>query len=90
MAESALNYGNFPATDSPPFDRETAENPPIQELRDAAPSGSPGALPVDDLERFASDYLTDCDYRLQAARTIETRRIFIQNLLWFLRHRDYS
>ena len=42
-----------------------------------------------DLERLAQDYLLDCDYRLQSPRTIETRRIFIQNLLWFLKKRDF-
>ena len=45
---------------------------------------------VDDLERLAKDYLLDCDYRMQSPRTIETRRFFIQNLLWFLRNRGFT
>lgn len=49
-----------------------------------------GALSVDEFERLANDYLLDCDYRLQSPRTVATRRIFIQNLLWFLRHRNYK
>jgi len=56
----------------------------------APDSPLPGDIRVDDLERFAKDYLLDCDYRLQSPRTIETRRIFIQNLLWFLRDRGFA
>lgn len=47
-------------------------------------------LAVGDLERLVKDYLLDCDYRMQSPRTIETRRIFFQNLLWFLRHRKMT
>lgn len=34
-------------------------------------------------------YLYDCELRLQSSRTLETRRVFFRNLLWFLNHREY-
>ena len=43
-----------------------------------------------DLQQWSEEYLCDCDLRLQSPRTIETRRIFLRNLLWFLLHRDYA
>ena len=49
-----------------------------------------GGLSTADLERLSQDYLLDCDYRMQSPRTIETRRIFLRNLLWFLKHRNYE
>ena len=56
-----------------------------------APISSTGSsLFTVELERYSQDYLRDCDYRMQSPRTIETRRIFIQNLLWFLKHRSYE
>lgn len=56
-------------------------------IRGAAPGT---ALPIKALERYADDYLLDCDYRMQSPRTIATRRTFINRLLWFLRHRGYT
>lgn len=47
-------------------------------------------LTTADLERLAQDYLLDCDYRMQSPRTVETRRIFIQNLIWFLKDRHLA
>ncbi|HEX8237720.1 MAG TPA: tyrosine-type recombinase/integrase [Abditibacteriaceae bacterium] len=32
----------------------------------------------------------DCEYRLQSPRTVETRRVFLKNLLWFLEHRGFT
>ncbi len=86
MSETALNF--------------TLSTPPVTELDSAkslaaSPAHSPrnhsiAGLSTVDLARFANDYLRDCDYRMQSPRTIETRRIFIQNLLWFLNDRDFS
>ncbi len=39
------------------------------------------------LESMVEDWLLDCEYRLQSPRTLEVRRMFLKNLLWFLRHR---
>lgn len=53
-----------------------------------SPASSP-AISTDLVERFAQDYLLDCDYRLHSAHTIAARRIFLKNLVWFLHHRGY-
>lgn len=75
MTHTALNFTIPEAPSSP-------QSPPS-----AAPHNG---LSTVELERFAQDYLRDCDYRMQAPRTIETRRIFIQNLLWFLHNRNFT
>ncbi|PQV64630.1 Phage integrase, N-terminal SAM-like domain [Abditibacterium utsteinense] len=45
-------------------------------------------IPIAVLERLTQDYLLDCQHRLQQPTTSATRRIFINNLLWFLRHKE--
>lgn len=53
--------------------------------------GSPShALATADLERFSEAYFCDCDLRLYSPRTIETRRVFLRNFLWFLHKRGYN
>jgi integrase/recombinase XerD len=47
-------------------------------------------ISVDSLEQLAQDYLSDCELRLYSPHTIETRRVFLRNLLWFLRARNYT
>lgn len=42
-----------------------------------------------DLSRLANDWLLDGQFRLHSPNTVETRRIFIKNLLWFLDERQY-
>lgn len=85
MSETALNFTHSapPATelDSAKLLATSPAHPP-------RPDAS-ASLSTVDLERYANDYLRDCDYRMQSPRTIETRRIFIQNLIWFLRKRDF-
>lgn len=61
----------------------------IPSVEKATSSRTPG-IAASLLERFAQEYLLDCDYRLQSPKTIETRRIFLKNLVWFLKHRSYE
>jgi len=42
------------------------------------------------LERLSEEWLLDCEYRLHSPRTLETRRIFLQKLHWFLQNRSYE
>jgi site-specific recombinase XerD len=42
------------------------------------------------LERASEEWLLDCEYRLHSPRTLDTRRIFLKNLRWFLAHRGYE
>lgn len=58
--------------------------------RSASTRSSASEIEVDRLERLAADYLLDCDYRLHSPRPVDTRRVFIRNLVWFLRHRGYG
>jgi site-specific recombinase XerD len=48
------------------------------------------SIPVSSLTALAEEYLWDCELRLHSPRTLETRRVFIRNLLWFLNHRSYT
>jgi site-specific recombinase XerD len=51
---------------------------------------APETISIETLETCVEHYLADCELRLYAPRTTETRRLFIRNLLWFLRHRNYK
>ncbi len=42
------------------------------------------------MENLIENYLYDCELRLQSPRTLETRRVFFRNWLWFLHHRGYE
>lgn len=53
------------------------------------PGSMNAAVTTADLGHLAQEYLNDCDLRLQSPRTVETRRVLLGNLLWFLRERDY-
>ena len=66
---------------------ETALNSALSKTPQTPQQGDVSTV---DLERLAQDYLLDCDYRMQSPRTIETRRIFIKNLLWFLKKRGFA
>lgn len=57
---------------------------------ESVPAAGNVSIPTDLLERYGQEYLLDCDYRLQAASTIAARRIFLKNLVWFLRHRGFD
>jgi len=39
---------------------------------------------------MSQEWLLDCEYRFHSPRTLKTRRIFLKNLHWFLRHRGYE
>jgi len=69
---------------------DSSHNPNRNSSCNPEPNQEISALLTTDLERHACDYLLDCDYRMQSPRTIETRRIFIKNLLWFLNHRNFA
>lgn len=43
-----------------------------------------GAAKTTDLEHLVVAYLSDCELRLYSPHTIETRRVFLKNFLWFL------
>lgn len=47
-------------------------------------------LPVSELKPFVPEYLNECELRFLSPRTIETRKVFIRNLLWFLETRGYA
>jgi integrase/recombinase XerD len=55
-----------------------------------AAGAAASAVGVADLEWLADEYLCDCDLRLQSPHTIETRRVFLRNFLWFLRKRGHA
>ena len=48
------------------------------------------SLARQDLSRLANDWLLDGQFRLHSLNTVETRRIFIKNLLWFLERRSFE
>ena len=50
--------------------------------KNAAPLWS---LPVAELEKHARDWLFDGEFRQHSSRTIDRRKIVIEQLLWFLR-----
>ena len=47
------------------------------------------SLSVPDLSHLASDWLLDGQFRLHSPSTVATRRVFIKNLLWFLKERNF-
>lgn len=47
-------------------------------------------MAFDDLERLIADWLLDGEYRLHSERTVETRRGFLKNLLWFLKQNNHE
>lgn len=55
----------------------------------AVSASNSASLSRQDLSRLANDWLLDGQFRLHSANTIETRRLFIKNLLWFLDKRQY-
>lgn len=52
-------------------------------------SVAPSNLSVDNFAVLLNEYIQECELRLYSARTIESRRLFIGNLLWFLQHKDF-
>ncbi len=48
------------------------------------------SIPTADLKRHIQDWLFDCDYRQHSARTIETRRVVTDKLLWFLHQEQHK
>jgi site-specific recombinase XerD len=42
---------------------------------------------VADLERLATEYLLDCEYRGHQPHTVASNRTFLANFCWFLRHK---
>lgn len=61
---------------------------PPTETPQSGHAGSQIAVPL--LSTLVEDYLDDCELRLQSPRTIETRRVFLKNFLWFLNYKEYS
>ena len=44
------------------------------------------ALTLPELRGNIEEWLVDCEYRNHSPRTIEVRRLFTRNLLWWLEH----
>jgi len=42
------------------------------------------AIPVASLEKWAEDWLIDCEIAQRSSTTIANRRLLIDKLLWFL------
>ena len=53
-------------------------------------TSSTSTLAVAEIENLIEQYLYDCELRLQSPRTLETRRVFFRNWLWFLNNRGYK
>ncbi len=93
MAETAPDFArsanSFSAGVSPsttprqPVDRLPAERRPAGR-HDARP-----AVPTAELLSCVEEYLIHCEYLRQSPRTLEARRMFLKNLVWFLEHRQY-
>jgi site-specific recombinase XerD len=47
-------------------------------------------VPVVELNTLMEHYLSDCELRLYSPCTIETRRVFLRNLIWFLQARGHT
>lgn len=65
---------------------------PAARAADSVPStSSPTAsILTAELPRHVEDWLLDCDYRQHSSRTIETRRVVTDKLLWFLLHHGHA
>jgi len=55
-----------------------------------AVSTADSGLSISELERYASEWFVNCEYEQLSPTTIEVRRIFLKNLLWFLQHRKFQ
>lgn len=68
---------------------ETAQQFSSSESSRSTPNSckSNSRIAVDELKYYAEDWVADGEYRLHSPRTIEARRNFARNLLWFLNHR---
>ena len=47
-------------------------------------------ISLSDLERFAQDWIFEGEFRAHSHHTLETRRVFTKNLLWFLKHNGFD
>ncbi len=48
------------------------------------------SLSIEELQRATQDWLFECEYRFQSPASLESKRVFTKNLLWFLNHRGYQ
>lgn len=53
-------------------------------------TSSGDTLRVKDLESYASDWLLDGEIAHHSPKTIENRRLYVKNLLWFLKRQGYE
>lgn len=60
------------------------------EQRKAFDSHQDDSVALADLPYLIEAYLCECDLLFQSPRTLEMRRLFLRNLLWFLRRRGYG
>ena len=49
-----------------------------------------GALPVEELQRYATDWYYDCQYRQHTARTVAEKKFILDKLFWFLNHKGHT
>lgn len=54
------------------------------------PVAASTSIPTRALEKACDEWLLDCEYRFHSPRTLETRRVLLKNLLWFLDHRKFE
>ena len=47
-------------------------------------------LTLEDLARYSQDWILEGQFRLHSPHTVATRRIFIKNLLWFLKQQRHE
>ncbi len=50
---------------------------------------APSSIPTEALEKAYDEWLLECEYRFHSPRTLETRRVLLKNLVWFLNHRRF-
>lgn len=47
-------------------------------------------IAIDRLEKFAADWILEGEFRSHSPKTVENRRIFVKNLLWFLNTNNHQ
>lgn len=51
------------------------------------PVSNPGTA---ELEQYIEEYMLHCEYQHFALSTIKARRVFLKNLIWFLKQRSLA
>lgn len=87
VAESTSN----PSKSKPAKPKPSTSNPSKSRQSKGATAKIPNdSLSTAELGPCIEEYLLHCEYQQLANSTIEVRRVFLKNLLWFLNHRELS